>query len=46
MSFMAACEYPVYAGEIVSSIGTTNRGRGSANHLHIFVPIEVLIRLA
>jgi len=45
MSFKAACEYPVYAGEIDNSIVTTYRGRGSTNLFHIFVPDEVVIRL-
>ena len=46
MSFKAACEYPVHAGEIANSIVTTNRGPDSINHIHIFVPVEVVIRLA
>jgi len=40
----ADCEYPVYAGEIVNCIVTANRGRGSTNHPHLFVPVEGVIR--
>ena len=40
MSFKTACEYPVCAGKIVNSMVATNRGWGSTNHFHIFVPIE------